>query len=283
MRACRGCLHPRRGATGPESFWPPVARTREKVEQPLVLSVFLGLGIGLSLGLFGGGGSILAFPVLVHVAHLPPAAAVGSSLAVVGATSLIATVSHARSGRVCARTALHFGAAGILTSYLGARLTHLVPDRALVLAFAALMLVVGGYMLFGRPPSAARDHARVPVRRTLALTAGASVGLVTGFLGVGGGFLVVPALIALMGLDLRTAVGTSLFVILINSAAGFFGHLGGEQLDFRVIGWLTAASVLGGLAGARLAGRFPVARLRQGFAALVVVVGIASALGAAHV
>lgn len=251
------------------------------MDSTLVLSVLLGLGIGLALGLFGGGGSILAFPVLVHVAHLTPAAAVGSSLAVVGVTSLIGSYTHARRGRVCARTALLFGSAGILTSYLGARLTHLVPDRALVLSFAALMLAVGGTMLFGRRLRSRDQEPSLP-RRSLALLVGAGVGLVTGFLGVGGGFLVVPALIAFTGLDLRTAVGTSLFIILINSAAGFLGHLGGEALDFGLIGWITGAAVLGALAGARLGGRFPVERLRQGFAALVLAVAIVSAVGAAQ-
>ncbi len=246
-----------------------------------VLTVALGGVIGLALGLFGGGGSILTFPVLVYVAGVSPASAVGSSLAIVGATSLTATAAHARRGRVRTRVGLLFGGAGIATSFLGARLTHLVPERALVYAFAALMVVVGGWMLLDRKPSEPNGSMAAEPRLALAVLAGEAVGAVTGFLGVGGGFLVVPALVAFAGLDMRAAVGTSLFVIALNSAAGFLGHLDGGQLDFALIGSLTVAAVLGAVIGERLARDISPKRLRRGFAALVVAVGCASAVRAA--
>lgn len=244
----------------------------------IVLAVALGGLIGLALGLFGGGGSVLAFPVLVYVARMPPAAAVASSLAIVGATSLTASYAHARGGRVHARAALLFGGAGILTSFLGAKATHLVPDRALTLAFAGLMTAVGLWMVLGPRTGEENGTGRAQPRFAVATLAGAVVGVVTGFLGVGGGLLVVPALVAFTGLDVRTAVGTSLLVIAINSVAGLLGHLDAGRLDFALVGMLTVTAVAGAVAGERLARRFSTERLRQGFAALVLAVGLVTAV-----
>lgn len=243
---------------------------------PDLASVLLSCLIGLMLGIFGGGGSILAVPVLVLVTHLAPAAAVGTSLAMVGTTSLIASYAHHRRGYVVSKVALLFGASGVLTAFLGARLTALVSATALMNSFAVLMLVVGVGMLLGRGRNAGTEAPASPPPKLMAsILAGAGVGLITGFLGVGGGFLVVPALIAFAGLDLRKAVGTSLFVIAINSVAGFAGHLGGGQLDLGLIVVLTSAAVVGALAGERVARRVSPAKLRRGFGLVVIVVGLA--------
>ena len=239
-------------------------------------SVLLSGVIGLALGVFGGGGSILAVPVLVLVTHLTPAAAVSTSLAMVGATSLVASYAHHRRGHVMPKVAVLFGLSGILTAFLGARLTALVSGTVLMYCFAALMLVVGVGMLLGKGRRGGTEAASSHPRRLMAsIMAGAGVGLITGFLGMGGGFLVVPALIAFAGLDLRQAVGTSLFVIAINSAAGFAGHLGSGQLDFSLIVVLTAAAVAGALAGERLARHVSPTKLRRGFGLVVIVVGAA--------
>jgi uncharacterized membrane protein YfcA len=231
--------------------------------------------VGFTLGVFGGGGSILAVPVLVYIARVTPAAAVGMSLAIVGATSLTAAYAHRRHGHVHPRVALAFGGAGAATAFLGARLTHLVSDRALMLAFAALMVAVGAWMLVGRARRPA-DSAGGPQRPRLlpGLIAGATVGAVTGFLGVGGGFLVVPALMAFGGLGMRAAIGTSLLVIAINSGAGFVGHLGGDGLDFGLIASLSVVAVVAALVGERSARRLPVEKLRGAFALFVIVVGV---------
>jgi uncharacterized membrane protein YfcA len=245
----------------------------------LTLSVALSGLIGLSLGVFGGGGSILAVPVLVYVTHIAPGAAVGMSLAIVGATSLAASYAHRRCGRVSVPVPLTFGGAGIVTAFLGARLTHLVPDRVLMLTFATLMIVVGGWMLLGgRARKSIEAQARARPHLTYTFAAGAAVGAITGFLGVGGGFLVVPALVAFARLDMREAVGTSLLVIAINSAAGFVGHLGANDLHLGLAALLAVAAVLGALAGERAARHLSVARLRGGFALLVMVVGVAVAV-----
>lgn len=243
---------------------------------PDLASVLLSGVIGLALGIFGGGGSILAVPVLVLVTHLAPAGAVGTSLAMVGTTSLIASYAHHRQGLVKPKLALLFGLSGVVTAFLGAKLTALVSGTVIMHAFAALMLVVGIGMLFGKGRIASAPRGVPSV--TASVLAGAGVGLITGFLGVGGGFLVVPALIAFAGLDMREAVGTSLLVIAINSAAGFVGHVGSGQLDAGLIAALTLAAVAGALVGERLARHVSTIKLRRGFGLVVVAVGVAVVL-----
>lgn len=239
---------------------------------PLHLAAALALAalLGLSLGLLGGGGSILALPVLVYVAGQEPASAVATSLAVVGATSLIAALDHARVGRVDSGAALGFGLTGVVGALVGAQLTPLVPPRTLLLVFALLMLLVGSLMLRpGRGPIPGRRHPLgVPL-------AGLGVGLLTGFLGVGGGFLIVPALVLLARLEMPVAVGTSLLVIAVNAAAGLVGHLGREPPPLGLTAAFTLVASGGALLGSRLAGRVPALRLRRGFAALVILVGLA--------
>ncbi len=246
---------------------------------PELASMLLSGVVGLALGIFGGGGSILAVPVLVFVTHLAPAEAVGTSLAMVGTTSLIASYAHHRRGALKLKVALLFGLSGVLSALLGAKLTGFVSGGVILHAFAVLMLVVGIGMLLGRGRvAAAPAQPRGEPRPTAAALAGVGVGLITGFLGVGGGFLVVPALVAFAGLDMREAVGTSLLVIAINSAAGFVGHLGGGELDLALVARLTAAAVAGALLGERWARRIPTFKLRRGFGVLVVAVGIAVVL-----
>lgn len=237
----------------------------------LLLALALSTLIGLSLGLLGGGGSILALPVLVYVARVDVHAAIGMSLAIVGGTALVGGLVHARAGRVDLRAGALFGIAGMIAAPLGARATHLVAPRLLLLLFAALMLGVGTLMLRGG--GEIRTRLRPP--RLAAPLAGLLVGLLTGFLGVGGGFLIVPALTLLAGLELPAAVGTSLLVIAANSAAGLAFHLGQGEMPAGLTGALTLAAVAGALAGVRLSSGLQPARLRRGFALFVILVGLA--------
>jgi hypothetical protein len=241
------------------------------MQTELAIGVLLSALIGISLGLLGGGGSIITLPILVYVIGVPPHEAVGMSLAVVGATSVVAAVMHHREGRVDVRVGVLFAGAGFGTAFFGSRITQLLSPEALLLAFAAVMIVVGTLMLLGRSASEPAPHGRSALR---AVAAGAAVGLLTGILGVGGGFLIVPALLLFGGLTMREAIGTSLVVIAANCAAGLAGHLRYESLDLRVTGLVTAAAVAGSVAGSRLSGRVSPQALRRAFAVAILSVAL---------
>ncbi|MEV0002896.1 sulfite exporter TauE/SafE family protein [Micromonospora sp. NPDC050980] len=239
----------------------------------LALTVAGAVLIGVSLGLLGGGGSILAVPLLVYVADLPAKEAIATSLLVVGATSAVGVLPHARAHRVRWRTGLVFGLAGMTGAYAGGRLAEFVPAGVLLTAFALMMLATAAAMIRGRRPVEGRPTPHeLPARRVI--LDGVVVGLVTGLVGAGGGFLVVPALALLGGLPMPVAVGTSLVVIAMKSFAGLAGYLSSVQIDWRLAGAVTAAAILGSLLGGRLAGRIPEDVLRRAFGWFVVVMGV---------
>ncbi len=238
----------------------------------LALGLLLSAGIGLSLGLIGGGGSIITVPVLVYVLGVPAHRAVAMSLAVVGSTALFSAVLHARRGAVSWRTAMVFAASGILSAYLGSRLTRLVSSPVLLLIFAGLMLVAATLMLTRRDPGPrARPHAPSLPREVFS---GLGVGFLTGFLGVGGGFLIVPALIFFGGLTVKDAIGTSLFVIAVNCAAGLLGHVSEGGIDAPLTFLVASLAVGGALVGTALSHRVHPAGLRRIFAWFVVAVAL---------
>lgn len=228
------------------------------------------VAIGLSLGLTGAGGSILTLPVLVYLAGVPPVEAVGLSLFVVGAAAAAGAVQRARAGDFHPQAALMFGAAGMLGAALGARFTSMIPGEVLMGLFALLMLGVSVRML--RPgkegPEPAPDCQ--PVR---CLVAGAGTGVLTGFVGVGGGFLLMPALMRFARLPVRMATGTSLAVIAANSAVGWLSHLPRSAGRPELMLLFGGLAVAGTLIGKHLAARLPARRLRQGFGGMVLVTG----------
>lgn len=228
--------------------------------------------IGVTLGLLGGGGSILAVPLLVYVAGLDSKEAIATSLLVVGVTSLFALLPHARAGRVRWRTGLAFGSAAMAGAYLGGRLAAFVPGAVLLVAFSVMMLATAVAMIRGRRP-VPTAHGGVRMKVGLVVLEGAVVGLVTGMVGAGGGFLVVPALVLLGGLPMGAAVGTSLLVIAMKSFAGLAGYLASVQIDWAMASAVTAAAVLGSLLGGTLTGRIPPDVLRRGFGWFVVLMG----------
>ncbi|MEU9509372.1 sulfite exporter TauE/SafE family protein [Micromonospora sp. NPDC048170] len=239
----------------------------------LALTVGLAVLIGISLGLLGGGGSILAVPLLVYVADLPAKEAIATSLLVVGVTSAVGVLPHKRAGRIRWRTGLLFGVAGMAGAYVGGRLGEFVPAGVLLTGFALMMLATAIAMIRGRRPAAGRPAPReLPVRRVV--LDGVVVGLVTGLVGAGGGFLVVPALALLGGLPMPVAVGTSLVVIAMKSFAGLAGYLSSVSIDWGLAAAVTAAAVVGSLLGGRLAGRVPEDVLRKVFGWFVVVMGV---------
>ena len=234
----------------------------------LAVALVLAILIGLSLGMLGGGGAIVTLPVLVYVAGIPTQKAVGMSIAVVGATSLIGGFIQYLRGHFHVQATLLFTLTGMVGAYFGAGLTHLLPSSVLMLLFASLMLVVGGVMLRGRRAIDGTGECR-PLR---CLMIGAAVGVLTGFLGVGGGFLLVPMLVFFAGLDMRRAAGSSLAIIALNSISGLVGQLRYTELDWRVTSGFLAVALIGMLLGLALAGRIPEQTLRKLFAGFVIAV-----------
>ncbi|MEO8044007.1 MAG: sulfite exporter TauE/SafE family protein [Spartobacteria bacterium] len=238
----------------------------------MILALVLALAIGISLGLLGGGGSIITLPVLVYAAKVPPAQAVGMSLAVVGGTTLVGSILGARSGHVHGKAAILFSVTGVIGALAGSQLTHLVPPPVLLLIFAGLMVVVALRMFRPRPEETSHQSAEC---HWLSCTAtGLFVGTLTGFLGVGGGFLIVPALIFLARVPLKRAIATSLVVITVTSAAGLLGHLRRTHFDWGVAGMFLALSIVGMLAGRKFAHHIEAERLRHGFAWFVLAVAV---------
>lgn len=234
--------------------------------EQVVVDVLLGFTIGLSLGLLGGGGSILTVPALVYVVGQSPQAAVTASLVIVGANSAMGAFMHRSQGSLNWKVALVFGGVGMTAAYLAAGWSKALPSDVLMMLFAVLMLVVGLFMML-KPTPLAREEGRGWL---VTILSGAGVGLLTGFLGVGGGFLIVPALVMLVGLPMRQAVGTSLVIIAMNSMAGFLGHLDGPPIDLFVVAIFVTAGLMGALAGARLTRFVKPEHLRKGFAAFVI-------------
>lgn len=222
----------------------------------------LSILIGITLGLLGGGGSILAVPMLAYVGGMSAPAAIASSLFVVGVTSAAGTLSHARAGRVRWRTGAIFGAAGSAGAYAGGRLAAYLPGHLPMILFGLVMAATAFAML--RKPRRPRPPAQ-NLRPAGVLADGLGVGLLTGVVGAGGGFLVVPALVLLGGFAMESAVGTSLLVIALQSFAGLAGRLGHVEVDWTVTLGVAAAAVAGSYIGASLAGRTPPTALRRGF------------------
>jgi uncharacterized membrane protein YfcA len=241
----------------------------------LVLGAALALVAGLSLGLLGGGGSILTVPILVYVLGVDPRSAIATSLVVVGVTSAAGTLSHARAGRVEWRVGLLFGAAGMLGAAVGGHVGRFVSPALLLVAFAGMVLATALAMLRKRPAPAAAPEQPAQQRLSVVLRNGLGVGLLTGLVGAGGGFMVVPALALFGGLSMPGAVATSLLVITLNSASGLLSStLAGAPVDWALAGGMSVASVAGSILGARLGRGLSPERLRQGFALFVLALGV---------
>jgi len=275
----------------------------------LLLTLPLGLLIGVALGALGGGGSILAVPALVYVVGLEPKSAVTTSLVIVGVTALGGMVGHLRAGRVRVGAGLWFGLAGVAGSLLGSRLNRAVDPHVLLIAFSGVMVIAAWRMWASarsRERALAKASARIgasatsveparpdpasptvatPIRATGPRTrretvslvvgviaAGTVVGFMTGFFGVGGGFIIVPALVLALRFEMPIAVGTSLLVIAINSGTALATRLATTGVDWRVAVPFTVAGLAGALTGNHLASRAPSSTLIRWFAALLVAV-----------
>ena len=253
-----------------------------------ILGFALAALIGLSLGLLGGGGSILTVPIFVYVLGFGAKEAIAMSLAVVGATSLFGAFSHWKAGNVNLRVALIFGAVAMAGTYIGARLAVYFSGAAQLALFAVVMLLAAFFMFREKEPVPAEVGETEPLKDApvkaegadvkemslgLIIVEGIAVGVLTGLVGVGGGFLIVPALVLLGKIPMKQAVGTSLLVIAMKSAAGFYGYLGQVEVPWAFMGLFTLISIVGIFAGTYLVRFVSQAQLKRSFAVFLVVMG----------
>jgi uncharacterized membrane protein YfcA len=236
----------------------------------LATGLALAVLIGISLGLLGGGGSILTVPTLVYVMSVEPKAAIAMSLPVVGITALVGGVKHWRAGQVNLRIAIAFGIVAMAGSLAAAKAARLVPGVVQLTLLGLVMLVAAVMMMRRKTPAAGTaPRERHPVALGLV---GLGVGALTGRVGIGGGFLFVPALVLFGGVPIKRAVGTSLIVIAMNTASAALGYRGQATVDWALVAGFTACAVAGSLVGARLVGKVSADGLRRGFAWFLIVI-----------
>lgn len=256
--------------------------------------IAVGLVIGLTMGALGGGGSVLTVPALIYLFDQSPAAATTASLAIVGISAGAGVIGHARARRVKWKAGIAFGVIGIATALVGTRLSQSVNPDLLLAGFAALLVLAAGAMLHSGPepdhdPDEDGPHAAAATSSTTAVKTRISalsqsrylrlggaallVGFLTGFFGVGGGFVILPALVLALHFGMPEAVATSLLIIAVNSASGLAGRLG-DAFHWDVIAPLSAAAVLGSLAGKRVTDRASESLLQRGFAAVLVALAV---------
>ena len=230
----------------------------------LYLALILGVIVGLVMGALGGGGSILAVPLLTYALGLEPRAAIAGSLLVVGVGALPGLVLHARAGHVRGWIGLGFGALGLAGSLAGSQLAKLLDERVQLVLFSVILFAAAWLLL--RRNKRDVEETYPPAGPLLVGAAGLGTGVLTGLVGVGGGFMIVPALALVAGLRFREAVGTSLLVISLNAVGGFSGYASYVELDLTRVLPLLAGALLGTGLGAAIAHRIPADRLRRAFA-----------------
>ncbi|MFZ9732231.1 MAG: sulfite exporter TauE/SafE family protein [Schleiferiaceae bacterium] len=257
----------------------------------ILIAYVASLLIGLSLGLLGGGGSILTLPVLVYLFGVDTVDATAYSLFIVGATALASIVPKARAGEVDFKTAFWFGLPSIAAVYFTrAVIMPAIPDpifsaetfsvgkgTALMLLFAVLMVWAARGMIKGRKPAdpnAPKKELSPAAKVGLVLAEGAGVGVLTGLVGAGGGFLIIPALVLVTGLEMKLAVGTSLTIIAFKSLIGFTGDLGHMEADWTLLLSVTAIAIAGMVVGTVLSKRIASGPLQKAFGWFVLVMGL---------
>ena len=237
-----------------------------------VTGILLALLVGVVLGLLGGGGSILTVPIFVYVLRYDPKSAIAMSLPVVGLVSLVGVIGHWRAGRVALRAALLFGGVAVLGSLAGTRLAALISGTMQLAIFGAVMLAAAIFMFRSASVEDAAE-AEASLRYLVLAPVGFAVGMLTGLVGVGGGFMIVPALVLLARLPMKQAVGTSLLVIAMNAFAAFAGYLGRVPMDWAVMALFAILAIAGIVLGSWLVRFVPQQALKRAFAVLLVVMG----------
>ena len=243
--------------------------------------------IGISLGLIGGGGSILTIPVLVYLFGVQPLLATGYSLFIVGSTSLVGAIKHYRKGNVNIKTALAFSIVSTITVLATRKfLLHIIPDQLFnlgnyvvtkslmtMILFAVVMIIAATKMIMGEQPADCPECA-TKLQPGKIIYSGTGIGLLTGLLGAGGGFLIIPALIFLFRLSVKQAIGTSLLIIAINNLLGFTGDIFHTQVNWALLLSVTALAIAGIFIGAKVGEQVKGEKLKKGFGWFVLVMGI---------
>lgn len=255
----------------------------------LILVVVAGAITGIVLGLFGSGGSIIAMPALLYLLHVEPKSAIAMSLGIVAVTATISGWDNWRRGNVDVRIAAMFGLFGVIGTYTGARLGVYTPVTLQLGLFALVMYAAAWKMLQKKKqPQAQAQSVQLAVAGGANIAAdeieiikahmghiamhGVGVGILTGLVGVGGGFLIVPALVLLSGIPMKVAIGTSLVIVAAKSYSGFAGYIGAVPVDWAMMGAFTLVTVAGSFAGTRIAHRFSHEKLKKSFAVFLLVV-----------
>jgi uncharacterized protein len=242
----------------------------------LIVGYLLALLVGLSLGVMGGGGSILTVPIFVYVLGYDPKLAIAMSLPVVGVTSLVGVITHWKAGNVNLKAAFTFGAIAMVGAFGGARLAAFMRGDVQLALLAVVMLAAASMMLRSTQPAPAADSAPIapqPMAIGVLIPVALGVGVLTGLVGIGGGFLVVPALVLLAKEPMKQAVGTSLLVIALNSASGFAGYLGQVQVPWGFMAGFAALAVSGILAGTYVVRFISPGALKRAFAVFLIAMG----------
>jgi len=234
--------------------------------------------MGLLMGLLGGGGSVMTVPILVYIADQPPNGAIATSLLVVGVASGVSVLKHAKMGNVRWRLGLIFGAFAMIGSYGGGLSAVFFTGPTLLILFAVLMLIAGLAMIRPRKQAAETDDTEPKTAKTinwpLIAVEGLVVGFVTGLVGAGGGFIIVPTLVLLAGIEMRAAIGTSLFIISMKSFTGLAGHLSHAEVNLSLALFVTALAIVGALTGASFTAKLKPASLKRAFGVFVLIMAI---------
>jgi uncharacterized membrane protein YfcA len=245
-----------------------------------IFVVFAGLVTGMLLGVFGSGGSIITTPALLYLLNVEAKSAIAMSLGIVAVTATITALQHWRNGNVNLKITAVFGLFGIIGTFAGAKLGVITPVAIQLSVFALVMYAAAWKMLKPEPQHKSIGAACVECvdgfcddldYREIALH-GITVGILTGVVGVGGGFLIVPALVIFSGLPMKQAVGTSLGIVALKSFAGFAGYAGAVPIDYSLMAIFTGIAIAGSVAGSKLAQHLPAAQLKQGFGAFLVLI-----------
>lgn len=243
--------------------------------------------IGIALGLIGGGGSILTVPVCVYLFHIQPKLATSYSLFIVGSTSLAGAITNYLKGWVDIKTALSFGASSISTVFITRRFilpiipenilqigSFMVTSSLLIMVLFALLMIMASYSMINNSRTIIKTRENKINSLPRLMIYGVLIGLVTGLLGAGGGFLIVPTLVLILGLPMKEAIGTSLMIIAMNSLLGFTGDIGHVNVEWRFLLSLTAIAIAGIFTGSAIGKKIPGAKLKKGFGWFVLVMGV---------